>query len=407
MGKKTTKVWFTLVTALLVVVLFAGVTSVSASAVTTTQSLVKTETFTTNDGKFIVWNPLTGTIQYFDNGKYIGNYTGLQTLLDGQTWYIHDGRIDPSFSGIVKYDGARWYVSNGTVNKNKNGFVDSNGETYLVEKGKVSSKSGSYSANKGTYTLSSGRVTGVRFNVPAVNQKPKYPTGCEGAAATSLLRFYGYNVSLDEMIRAIPRENITVKNGRRYGPSIYEKFVGDPRGGYTSRNPGYGAFAPVVTKAMNNVIRNHGGSRTATNITGSSVNTLYQNLALLPAKKVTVVTDACFSGAFNSGNLLKNASPLAIAPKTGGYEKLNIFSSSKGTEISSWYTDKKHGLFTYFFLKGLQGEADADGNKTITAEELEEYLEENVPALATRLYNRAQNPVFSGRKNDKKKHLDQ
>lgn len=278
MGKKTTKVWFTLVTALLVVVLFAGVTSVSASAVTTTQSLVKTETFTTNDGKFIVWNPLTGTIQYFDNGKYIGNYTGLQTLLDGQTWYIHDGRIDPSFTGIVKYDGARWYVSNGTVNKNKNGFVDSNGETYLVEKGKVSSKSGSYSANKGTYTLSSGRVTGVRFNVPAVNQKPKYPTGCEGAAATSLLRFYGYNVSLDEMIRAIPRENITVKNGRRYGPSIYEKFVGDPRGGYTSRNPGYGAFAPVVTKSMNNVIRNHGGSRTATNITGSSVNTLYQNL---------------------------------------------------------------------------------------------------------------------------------
>lgn len=167
MGKKTTKVWFTLVTALLVVVLFAGVTSVSASAVTTTQSLVKTETFTTNDGKFIVWNPLTGTIQYIDNGKYKGNYTGLQTLLDGQTWYIHDGRIDPSFTGIVKYDGARWYVSNGTVKKNKNGFVDSNGETYLVEKGKVSSKSGSYSANKGTYTLSSGRVTGVRFNVPA------------------------------------------------------------------------------------------------------------------------------------------------------------------------------------------------------------------------------------------------
>ena len=134
---------------------------------------------------------------------------------------------------------------------------------------------------------------------------------------------------------------------------------------------------------------------------GYSLDTLYQNLALLPAKKVTVVTDACFSGAFNSGNLLKNASPLAIAPKTGGYEKLNIFSSSKGTEISSWYTDKKHGLFTYFFLNGLQGEADADGNKTITAEELEEYLEENVPALATRLYNRAQNPVFSGRKNDK------
>ena len=44
---------------------------------------------------------------------------------------------------------------------------------------------------------------------------------------------------------------------------------------------------------------------------------------------------------------------------------------------------------------------DKDGNKIITAEELEDYLEEKVPALALRLYNRRQNPGFSGRKNDK------
>lgn len=134
---------------------------------------------------------------------------------------------------------------------------------------------------------------------------------------------------------------------------------------------------------------------------GYSLDTLYKNLALLPAKKITVVTDACFSGAFNSGTLLKNASPLAITPSSAGYERLNIFSSSKGTEISSWYTEKKHGLYTYFFLKGLQGDADKDGNKVITAEELENYLEEKVPALALRLYNRRQNPGFSGRKNEK------
>lgn len=150
--------------------------------------------------------------------------------------------------------------------------------SFLVEKGKVSTYSGSYSYNNGTYTLSSGKVTGVKFNVPAVNQCPKYPTGCEGASATSLLKFYGYSVTLDEMISAIPRENIVVKNGKRYGPSIYEKFVGDPRGGYTSANPGYGAFAPVVTKSMNTVIKNHGGSRTAKNITGASVVDLYKNL---------------------------------------------------------------------------------------------------------------------------------
>ena len=278
MVKKTTKVLCVSMIAFLLMTVFVWHSSMSASAITSTQSLASTKTIMTDEGKLIVWNPLTGTIQHIENGQYKGNYTGLQTLLDGQTWYIKDGVIDSSYSGIVKYNGDRWYVSNGTVQTNKNGFGDINGETYLIEKGKVSSKTGSYSANNGTYTLSSGKVIAVRFNVPAVNQCPKYPTGCEGAAATSLLNFYGYNVSLDEMIGAIPRENITVRNGKRYGPSIYEKFVGDPRGGYTSKNPGYGAFAPVVTKSMNSVIKNHGGNRTATNITGSSVTDLYRNL---------------------------------------------------------------------------------------------------------------------------------
>ena len=276
--KAKTKLILVPIVVLLLVSLFSWTTSLSASALTSTESLVTTEVMATDGGRFIIWNPLTGTIQYIENGAYKGNFTGLQTLLDGQKWYIKDGRIQTSFTGLVNYKGSKWYVSNGVVQTSKNGFVDSNGETYLVEKGKVSSKTGSHSANNGTYTLSKGKVTAVRFNVPAVNQKPKYPTGCEGAAATSLLRFYGYNVSLDEMINAIPRENITVRNGKRYGPSIYEKFVGNPRGGYTSANPGYGAFAPVVTKSMNTVIRNHGGSKTATNITGSSVSTLYQNL---------------------------------------------------------------------------------------------------------------------------------
>ncbi len=118
----------------------------------------------------------------------------------------------------------------------------------------------------------------VKINVPFVKQIPDYPTGCEAASATMLLKFYGYNVTLDEMVAAIPRENLYEENGKVYGPSIYEKFVGDPRYTYTSETPGYGAFSPVITKSLNNVIARKGNRHTAKNITGCSFSTLIKHI---------------------------------------------------------------------------------------------------------------------------------
>ena len=117
------------------------------------------------------------------------------------------------------------------------------------------------------------------MNVGFVNQFPSYPTGCEAAAAVQLLDYYGYDVSLDRMVRAIPRENIVYKNGRRYGPDINKKFVGDPRGTYTSGNPGYGAFSPVVTKSLQRVIDERKGSHTAVKITGCSFRELLSQIS--------------------------------------------------------------------------------------------------------------------------------
>lgn len=118
----------------------------------------------------------------------------------------------------------------------------------------------------------------VRLNVTPVRQFPNYPTGCEAASAATLLKYYGYNVSLDEMVAAIPRENLYKENGRVYGPSIYEKFVGDPRQTYTDERPGYGAFSPVITRSLNSVISKKGGKHTAKNITGCSFSTLLKKL---------------------------------------------------------------------------------------------------------------------------------
>jgi len=47
-----------------------------------------------------------------------------------------------------------------------------------------------------------------------------------------------------------------------------------------------------------------------------------------------------------------------------------IMAASSGNEISSTYNDKGHGLFTYFLLKGIKGEADANEDGKIEEEKV-------------------------------------
>ena len=133
---------------------------------------------------------------------------------------------------------------------------------------------------------------------------------------------------------------------------------------------------------------------------GYPLNVLYDNLSRLPARRISVVLDACFSGQSDKGMIIRKASPLMIAPVLPGSGNIDLFSSSKGDEISSWYPEKRHSLFTYFFLKGLQGDADKNKDGSITTAELDEYIAENVPYVARRLYGRKQTPAFTGQESN-------
>jgi hypothetical protein len=128
--------------------------------------------------------------------------------------------------------------------------------------------------------------------------------------------------------------------------------------------------------------------------TGYRVNEFYNRLTQLKARSVTVVLDACFSGSTPKGMLLKQVSPIFVTVENPlmNIENSLLFSSSTGQQLSNWYAEKKHGLFTYYFLKGLQGAADANGDKQVTAEEMERYLMANVPDQARYLNNREQTP---------------
>jgi hypothetical protein len=99
--------------------------------------------------------------------------------------------------------------------------------------------------------------------------------------------------------------------------------------------------------------------------------------------------------------LIAAASPVGIRVTDAAMLLKNaaVFTSSSSDQISSWYPEKKHGLFTYFFLKGLQGAADGDGDGKITAGELNGFVSdrtEGVPYWARRLHGREQTPEFRG-----------
>lgn len=136
-------------------------------------------------------------------------------------------------------------------------------------------------------------------------------------------------------------------------------------------------------------------------VQGYKVQTLYDNLSRLQAKGVTVVLDACFSGTSPKGSLFRGTSSLVARLKDTRKPATALLMASSGpSEVSSWYAEKRHGLFTYFFLKGLQGEADANRDKRITAGEMRAYLTEQVPYMARRLTGNEQNPQINGNDTD-------
>ena len=73
-------------------------------------------------------------------------------------------------------------------------------------------------------------------------------------------------------------------------------------------------------------------------------------------------------------------------------EKVVVLSASAHDQISSSYPEKRHGLLTYFFLKGVGGMADSNKNRTVELGELYEYVKLNVETIARKINNIEQAP---------------
>ncbi len=136
---------------------------------------------------------------------------------------------------------------------------------------------------------------------------------------------------------------------------------------------------------------------TTIELNGYPLETLYRNLSLTKAHSVTVLIDACFSGT----NLFKDISPIVVKVENPLMFSKNttIMTSSSLDQVSSWYPEKKHGLFTYFLLEAVANKnADYDKNNNVSFGEIYRYISDNsqgVPYFARSIHNLEQMPQMN------------
>ena len=124
---------------------------------------------------------------------------------------------------------------------------------------------------------------------------------------------------------------------------------------------------------------------------------LFKEIIALNPKSVTMFLDTCYSGVSrDERTLLASARPVRIvADEQETPNNFTIFSASQLDQISSGLKEAKHGIFSYYLMKGLEGKADSNQDKKITNGELLAYMDENVSQKASEL-GRQQNPSLAG-----------
>ena len=132
--------------------------------------------------------------------------------------------------------------------------------------------------------------------------------------------------------------------------------------------------------------------------TGLSRSEIFDQITKLKPRSVTMFLDTCYSGVSRDEQmLLASARPIRIEVEEmeNVPNNFTIFTASQLKQISSGLDNVKHGIFSYYLMKGLEGNADSNNDKKITNGELLAYLNENVSMKASEL-GRQQNPSLLG-----------
>lgn len=118
----------------------------------------------------------------------------------------------------------------------------------------------------------------------------------------------------------------------------------------------------------------------------------------IPATKKLIIIDTCNAGALGKA--------IQVAMLTRGMSEdtaMKILGRAVGSTILSASTSLQealegyqgHGLFTYVLAEGLKGKADKGNTGYVRTTELADYVDNEVPTLAEKIFKKAQYPTIS------------
>ncbi|MDM8540465.1 caspase family protein [Desulfococcaceae bacterium HSG9] len=118
-------------------------------------------------------------------------------------------------------------------------------------------------------------------------------------------------------------------------------------------------------------------------------------LSRIRAKRVITFLDSCYSAATVRRKDRTRAVVTEIPwEKFSGEGRVTI-SASDGKQLSLELDKYKHGVFTYYLLEGLKGQADTNQDGVIDVDEIWNYVKRQVTETAAKAGN-TQTPVFQG-----------
>jgi hypothetical protein len=141
----------------------------------------------------------------------------------------------------------------------------------------------------------------------------------------------------------------------------------------------------------------HGVDKDLLSRTAVAQNEVVAALSAAKPRSVAMFIDACYSGQTRAGDVLvANAKPLALKSDASNYpSNFTVITASANDQISSSSPELKHGIFSFYLMKGMEGEADANQDGKITVGEMQDYLSDKVARQAMTL-NRKQSPQLVG-----------
>ena len=121
---------------------------------------------------------------------------------------------------------------------------------------------------------SPGRERGDCIDAPYLDQREKYPTGCESVCAVMDLQYYGVDLSVEEFIdNYLPLGDAPHVDGQGnyVGCDPREAFPGSPY-----EESGWGCYSPVIEKALVRALEDTGRKDLAVaRLDGSTLEDLY------------------------------------------------------------------------------------------------------------------------------------